>query len=242
MTTPNRSSRRTGRLAAAAAVTLASALPALVGVAGAQQAPIVLDPQCPVTAPPAAIADRDQVPLVHRPNVDCSFALGIAMGTGEQPNRYRPADGTRRDQMASLIVRTLEAAGYQLPAAQDQGFRDIAGNTHRDAINRLAAIGVVKGTTATTYDPSGLVKRDQMASFIVRAAEYAYGTELDATEASAFIDVVPGNVHAGNIETAYQLLGLTQGTTRNRYNPGAIPDRSQMATFMVRVVSVTLNT
>lgn len=241
MTTRNRSFKKAGRFAAVA-VSVATALPALGGVAGAQLAPIILDPQCPVSAPPAPIADRDEVPAVHRTNVDCSFALGIARGTGEQPNRYRPAAGTRRDQMASLIVRTLQAAGYQLPAPQDQGFRDIAGNTHRDVINQLAAIGVVKGKSATTYDPAGLVKRDQMASFIVRTAEHAYGTELEATERTVFIDVTPNNVHAGNIETAYQVLGLTQGTTRTRYYPGQITNRAQMATFMIRLVSITLNT
>ena len=227
---------------AAAAVSVATALPALGGVAAAQQAPIVLNPQCPVAAAPAPVADRNQVPAVHRANVDCAFALGITRGTGEQPNRFQPAAPTRRDQMASMVVRTLVAAGYQLPAPTDQGFRDIGGNTHRDAINQLAAIGVVNGTSSTTYDPGGLVKRDQMASFVVRAAEFAYGTELDATERTVFIDVLPNNVHAANIETAYQVLGLTQGTSANRYHPGDITDRAQMATFMIRLVSITLNT
>ncbi|MGI8535109.1 MAG: hypothetical protein ACR2K2_01170 [Mycobacteriales bacterium] len=36
------------------------------------------------------------------------------------------------------------------------------------AINRVAAVGITGGRTATTYDPNGPVLRDQMGSFLAR--------------------------------------------------------------------------
>lgn len=49
-------------------------------------------------------------------------------------------------------------------------FTDIQGLPQgtQDAINRLAAEGIVKGTSPTTFDPDGLVTRWQMALFLDR--------------------------------------------------------------------------
>ena len=228
-------------VAATAATAVASLVLPLAGSAGAQAItePLNLDPACPVTAPPAPIADRDEVAEVHVFAVDCSFALGIAQGMGGEQNEYRPTEATRRDQMASLIVRTLEAAGYTLPEAEDSGFGDIDGNAHREAIEQLAAIGVVEGTSDTTYSPDRFVRRDQMASFVWRAAEWAFGDELEAVEGPHFVDVPPTNVHQPNVDAAFELLGIVQGNEAGLYQPAELIRRDQMASFMLRLVAVT---
>ena len=141
-----------------------------------------------------------------------------------------------------MIVRALEAAGYTVPAAGDQGFGDIGGNVHADAINRLAAIDVVNGTSDTTYGPEGHVRRDQMASFVVRAAEWAYGSTLEAVEGPHFSDVDEDNVHRENIETAFEAIGLAEGTTPGYYSPANDTRRDQMATFLVRLIDLILIT
>ena len=225
-------------VAASAATAVASLVLPLAGGAAAQSisGPIDLQPTCPVAAPPAPIDDRDQVAEVHLPNVDCSFALDIARGSG---GSFMPSQATRRDQMASLIVRTLEAAGYTLPAGGGSGFGDIEGNEHRAAIEQLAAIGVVQGTSSTTYSPAQLVRRDQMASFVWRAAEWAFGGELEAVEGPHFADVPPTNVHQQNVDAAYELLGIVRGSTAGLYQPSQPIRRDQMASFMLRLVDVT---
>ena len=222
---------------AAVAVGLAPA------AAGAESFLNPSDP-CPpgVAVTAAPFADRDEIVEAHRLNVDCAFALGVVEGTGGEPNEYEPLEPTRRDQMASMIVRALEAAGYTVPAAGDQGFGDIAGNVHEDAINRLAGIGVTNGTSDTTYGPDQQVQRDQMASFVVRAAEWAYGSSLEAEEGPYFADVTPTNVHAENIDTAFEIIGLAEGTTEATFDPDGDTRRDQMATFLVRLVDMVLVT
>ncbi len=236
-----RSRPRRWRMAASAGI--AATLLATAAPAGAET---FIDPgdRClpGADAPPAPVSDRDDVDPVHLASVDCVFAQGISIGT--QGGTYMPEGMTRRDQMASFIVRALEAAGYDVPAAGDQGFTDIAGNVHADNINRLANIGVTLGRSATTYAPAQLVRRDQMASFIVRAVEWAYGEDDiavgDDDPVQDFSDVSSSNVHRQNIDVGSTVLGLIAGKTQTTYAPAAFVRREQMASFLVRVVDMTL--
>lgn len=237
LTTPRRS--RTKRCAATAAALLAFAL-----VASPATAQTFLDPAdpCPpgIEVSPAPFTDRDSISEAHRRNVDCAAALDVVVGTNS--GQYMPADSTRRDQMASFIVRGLEAAGYDLPAPSDQGFTDISGNVHRDNIKILTEIGVAEGTSSTTFTPAAPVRRDQMASFVLRAAEFAFEDQggLDPSQPNPFEDVPADNVHADNIAAAHELLGLTAGVTEDTFEPWATTRRDQMATFIVRLIDVTL--
>ena len=173
---------------------------------------------------------------VHVHAIDCAayheIALGYADGT------YRPANGVRRDQMASFIVRTLEAAGHTLPAA-DHAFTDIAGNTHEQAIGRLAAADIVLGRTPTEYAPARTVTRDQMASYLVRALDWALDTTHTAPT-SPFTDIA-GNTHEQAIHTAYD-LELTTGRTETTYEPRADVRRDQMASFLIRLLPQAMTT
>ncbi|HEV2124937.1 MAG TPA: hypothetical protein VGW38_19485 [Chloroflexota bacterium] len=64
----------------------------------------------------------NDVPLdnVHHNNIDRAAAEGITVGCGENPNeKYCPRDFVRRDQMASFLVNTLDAANGDAQADND---------------------------------------------------------------------------------------------------------------------------
>ena len=242
-------SARTGRrglVAVGAALTL---LPFGAGSASAQDSFLDAAMPCVEPAPPAQFADREQIADVHLAAVDCAVAVGLVMGFDEGGQRvYRPADSVPRDQMATMIANTLRAGGYALPAPTDQGFTDIGDNVHRDNINILAQIGVTNGVTEDRFEPRRPVLRDQMASFLVQAAEFAYGgDQLDGNvapfeggdESSGFVDVLPTNVHDRNIAAANQLIGVATGRSESLYQPDGQTRRDQMASFIVRLLDVT---
>lgn len=240
--TPRRRGPSRGWFIAASAGVAAASLLSTAVPAGAES---FIDPndRClpGADAPPAPVSDRSQISPVHLPSVDCVFAEGISVGTAR--GTYDPNGMTRRDQMASFIVRSLEAAGYDLPSPSGQGFNDIAGNEHEDNINILAEIGVTEGTTETTYTPRQLVRRDQMASFLVRAAEYAYeGNDLEVgpEPVPAFSDVPASNTHYDNVNTAALVIGVAEGQPSGTYQPRLPVKRQQMASFLVRLVDMTL--
>lgn len=179
--------------------------------------------------PPSGFADV--AGNFHEESIACVVWHGIARGISS--TEYAPARGVRRDQMAAFLVRTIAAAGVDLGAPTDQGFTDIGGNTHAGAINQLAAFDVVLGTTATTYSPAGVVRRDQMASFVVRAAELVGQEALDA-EPTAFTDIA-GSVHEDNIAKMVT-NGLARGTTATTYSPRNDVRRDQMASFLTNTL------
>jgi hypothetical protein len=171
---------------------------------------------------------------VHAGNIECVAGYGIALGFRD--GTYGPLRDVRRDQMASFIARMLRSGGVDLPASPPDAFRDDNGSTHELAINQLAALGIVQGRSAGVYAPLDEVTRAQMASFVVRAVEYALGEDLPAPR-SPFADVPSSGPHYANIDKAYA-AGIVQGRTSTTYAPNDDVRRDQMASFIARSMEV----
>jgi dipeptidyl aminopeptidase/acylaminoacyl peptidase len=89
-------------------------------------------------------------------------ASGIT--TGCTATTFCPTKNVTRGQMAAFLVRALH-----LPTTSTDYFTDDDGTLFENDINRLAASGITKGCTATTFCPSSAVTREQMAAFLHRA-------------------------------------------------------------------------
>jgi hypothetical protein len=200
-------------------------------IQGAIYLPVMVEPAggCPV---PMSQPFVDVVPESrHAAAIGCAFALGLTKGASTDPPTFAPAREVRRDQAASFVANLLAAGPRPLPASTASRFTDLGGNVHREAIERLAAAGVVHGRTATAFDPSEPVTRAQIASLLVQALDWATGTTHGSSGGPHFRDV--GGVHAANIDAAYE-LGLLQGHPDGRFVPGASTRRDQMASLLVR--------
>jgi uncharacterized repeat protein (TIGR02543 family) len=100
------------------------------------------------------------------------FQEGITTGTSD--TNYSPGNPVTRAQMALFLWRlagqpTISSA---VQKKWKKAFKDLnigsLTDSFRYAIYWLAETGITKGTTKTTYDPSGGVRRDQMAAFLNR--------------------------------------------------------------------------
>ena len=99
---------------------------------------------------------------VHAPGIEALAAARITRGCSA--DRFCPADGLTRAQMASLLARTLD-----LPRGSST-FTDVpAGHTHAATIASLADAGITRGCSADRFCPDEVVSRAQMASFLDRA-------------------------------------------------------------------------
>jgi hypothetical protein len=192
---------------------------------------------CPSNVPAHPYTDRDAIPQVHLNNVDCATFREIVQGFTD--DSYGPSLPVQRDQMASFVARTIDAAeGAQpLPEAEESEdeFEDLDGNVHADNIKRLHAAGIIVGRSESEYAPYQPVRRDQVATFVLRAAAYATGVDFAALESDeqAFDDVGEDNVHFERVNGANELelvLGKTDGT----YGPAESTRRDQMASLVVR--------
>lgn len=188
-------------------------------------------------APPAAFTDRPHIAEAHRPNVDRAVARGFV--TGFADGSFRPSLPVRRDQMATLLAGALEAAGIALPESADDRFDDVAaGSAHEEAISRLAGAGLVEGGPlelhADSFGPNVPARRDQTASLLARAAEFATGDDF-ASEAEAFVDVAETNPHFATVNGA-AAAGLVHGFGDGSYRPAAQVRRDQAAGLVVRLL------
>ena len=94
----------------------------------------------------------------------------VVQGRGD--GTYDPSGRVTRDQMASFIRRALEhASGRSLPEARDT-FIDDNGLVHEESIDRLAGIGVASGVGGFDYRPRADVRRDAMASLLMRGGDF----------------------------------------------------------------------
>ncbi len=89
-------------------------------------------------------------------------ASGITAGC--TATTFCPTADVTRGQMAAFLDRA-----FHLPATSTDYFSDDNGTTFEGNINRLAASGITKGCTPTTFCPKADVTRGQMAAFLHRA-------------------------------------------------------------------------
>lgn len=217
-------------LAVLAAAALTFTLLPLAGVASGQ---VDEDRECD----DAPFTDREDIPTAHRENVDCAFQEGIVQGFTD--NTYRPALDVRRDQMATFIEGTLEAAGVDLPEGDSNTFDDVPdGNVHSDAVNSLAEAEIVFGGPGnlppSQYGPALSTRRDQMTSFLIRAAEFATGNTYGSST-QQFPDVPSGNVHFQSVNGAAE-TELALGRTDGNFYPSENVRRDQMGSFVIRLL------
>ena len=109
----------------------------------------------------------------HTRAINRLAAAGIVSGgPGDLPaSAFGPHQRITRAQMATLLGRTVRHMRGRSLRAGGNVFADDNGSPHEGAINRLAAAGIVQGTSAGLYAPSAPVRRAAMASFLQRTME-----------------------------------------------------------------------
>ena len=160
---------------------------------------------------------------VHENDINKIALLGITKGTGD--DTFSPDEAVTRGQMAAFLNRAL---GLN-PSAVDF-FADDDSSIFEDDINALAAAGITKGTSATTYSPDDPVTRGQMAAFLVRSFN------VPASAVDAFTDD-DGTLFENDIN-AIAAVGITKGTSATTFSPDDPVTRAQMASFLVRALGL----
>ena len=176
---------------------------------------------------------------------NCLAHYGITKGTSE--GRFSPGIAVSRWQMALFLARAAGPAGIVVPRASDRGFTDLDRKDPqtRDAINRLAALGIMGGSSDTTFSPGAVVSRGEMALFLARFLAAAPtgpgGTDIDELEPDDDIFVDIDNVVPRTHEAIRKLyeMGVTSGMSANTFSPDGHVSRAQMAVFITRMLAHT---
>ena len=164
------------------------------------------------------------------PGEDMSAVEGSPTDCG--PALFCPDGPVQRWVMAVWLVRILE--DDEPEPSQASRFADIdPSRWWAPYVERLAALGITQGcaTSPARFCPHGYVRRDQMATFAVRAFQLGDGP------ASDYIDTV-GNPHTVNIKVA-TTAGIVDECATNppRYCPHQPVSRAEAAALLHRATN-----
>ena len=152
---------------------------------------------------------------------DATAALVIALALVLAPPPAHAAQPVARD-----------VSSVCFPAAT-ASFEDRPDGAAGAAVDCVSHFGIAQGTSPSTYTPTAAVTREQMASFLVRAALVA-GLDVPAAPSDHFPDD-EASVHELRVNQLFE-LGITTGAGDGLFHPTDPVSRGQMASFVARLV------
>lgn len=126
--------------------------------------------------------DEDEEPFtdiegsVHAPAIEAVAAAGIV--GGREDDTFAPNETLTRGQFTRAVVGAISYAdvfavdGPLPPEGGEVTFTDVEGTTFEATILALAGVGLAGGTGDGAFEPQAAVTRGQLATFLMRAADY----------------------------------------------------------------------
>jgi secreted trypsin-like serine protease len=210
--------------------------------------PVISDDACDT----ALAAHGDDLPDAHEPTIVCA-------GTGTISSEPEEADACRGDSGGPLWASGPDGIRRQIgivsggptcgrsptyytsveahigfietvTGLQLASFGDIPGDPHEGNVELVAFNAFASGLPGGTFQPSSIVSRGQMATFLARALGLA------PVATGPFSDVA-GTPHEQNINAVAE-AGIAGGFADGTYKPTELVTRDQMATFLARALGL----
>ncbi|RXJ01687.1 pullulanase [Anaerobacillus alkaliphilus] len=153
---------------------------------------------------------------------------------GIDAENFAPTRNVTRAEFAALIVRAL---GIEA-SSNDVTFKDIASTKwYASAVAAASQAGIVNGKSATRFAPEETISREEMATMIVRAYEYAQSQQLAEVNDATFTDLSNASSWSKDYINQAAHLGLVNGRANNRFAPLGFTQRAES----VQVIANLLN-
>ena len=159
------------------------------------------------------------------------YAVDNGYMKGVGGDKFDPEGSLTRAMVATVLWRR---EGEPKPSAPS-GFSDVPANEwYTDAVAWAKETGVVKGITATTFEPDGLITREQLATMLFRFSSSAPVSVPERADLTPFSDDEKVSDWANEpLEWAVE-SGLIKGTDGNRLAPEGDATREQFAAIIER--------
>jgi hypothetical protein len=158
---------------------------------------------------------------------------------------YRMSDATKRDaSLSPSAASPAEADGLPgrneavrlVPVtAAGKTFSDIRGHANAEAIEALAARGIINGMTDESFAPDAGVTRAEFAAIVVRGL--GLQTVARGGGAYPFGDVKQGDWYFYYVHTA-DFYGIAGGVGNDRFNPSGTITRQEAAVMTARAAGL----
>ena len=162
-------------------------------------------------------ADRWSYPYIKQ-----LYDAGVVSGTSA--TTFEPTANVTRAQFVTMIAGL---AGADVSGYASGPFDDVqAGSWYAPYVNWAAAIGIVSGTSATTFDPAAEISRQDMAVMLYNYAQQA-GVQLKQTTVTPFTDESSIAAYALPAVQALHSAGVISGMPDGSFQPQATTTREQ---------------
>ena len=133
-----------------------------------------------------------------------------------------------------LLALCLALCLAALPAPAEASFTDITDQTVAVAAAALEGMGIVSGTSGSTFSPSGSLSRAQMCAMLVNASGLS-GQVSGYARKTLFSDVPASAWYNGYVNLAYS-KGLVTGNGNGTFSPDRAVTYGEMATCLLRML------
>lgn len=169
----------------------------------------------------------------HWANGDVSLLTSKWIVSGTSFTAYSPNKAITRADFAKYIANGLGLTGNTSGAAR---FRDVGANGKDAAyIGAVSDAGIISGKTNGNFDPNAAITREEMASMMLRAMNYA-GVQPSSASLTKFADHTKIGTWATNAVAACVDAGIITGVTTTTFQPKANATRAQAAVMIVRML------
>lgn len=149
----------------------------------------------------------------------------VAFMVGDDKGNFRPNDSITRAEVAQIFYRLLKNQNV----AVTRNFDDVASDAwYAAAVNTLASMGILNGTSATAFEPERAITRAEFTAICTRFAKELKGTK-------SFTDVPESFWAYSNIAAAAE-FGWIVGDGTGKFNPDADITRAEAAAIVNRML------
>lgn len=147
---------------------------------------------------------------------------------------FEPRRSISRAEFAALLVRTLKLKGQT-----ENIFNDVPASAwYADEVSAAYRAGIVKGRSASLFEPNAPITRQEMAVMLLKAYSIKTGSSAASEEPVPFIDSDKIDEWAmESIQSAHK-LGLIQGREQNRFAPKAYMTRAEATQAIYRLLAI----
>ena len=160
-----------------------------------------------------------------------SYAYKNSLMNGVNASRFAPDSTLNRAMMVTMLYRMTGS-----PAVSGNSvFSDVpSGKWYSDAVQWASVNGVVNGVSKDRFAPDTQITREQMASMMMRYAQFKQYSTGKSADLSAFNDA--GSISSWALESMKwaNAAGLINGRTASTIAPQDTATRAEAATILMR--------
>ena len=145
-------------------------------------------------------------------------------------DQFYPNKNITRAEFASMIARALEVS-----PSEATSFNDIRGKSYEDDVQALFEIGIIKGVSATSFNPDGTLTRQQASLMVERMLDHV-GVDTTADGSPQFTDANQIAPNAKNAVALMQQLGIISGKANGTFDPNGKLTNSQLAKILYKAL------